>query len=96
MRRVTLVSRLFVAAMTIASIGSAPFQCARKPGPDVRLEDEPGQALYALAQKFKADGNEGARTETLEFIVKQYPTSRFAEQARLDLGRAGPAPKSTP
>jgi len=92
MRRVALVSHhLFIAAVTIAVVGSAPFQCARKPGPEVRLEDEPGQALYALAEKFKADGNERARTETLEFLMKQYPTSRFAEQARLDLGRA-PAP----
>jgi thiamine-phosphate pyrophosphorylase len=86
MRRVATLPRLFAAALTIASVGSAPFQCARKPGPDARLEDEPGQALYNLAQQFKADGNERARTETLQFLVKQYPSSRFAEQARLDLG----------
>ncbi len=88
-----MVSRLFAAAMTIVTIGSAPFQCARKPGPEARLEDEPGQALYALAQQFKADGNDRARTETLEFILKQYPTSRYAEQARLDLGKTEPLPK---
>jgi outer membrane protein assembly factor BamD (BamD/ComL family) len=92
MPRVTLGLRLLAAAVTIASVGSAPFQCARKPGPEARLEDEPGQALYALAQQFKAEGNDRARTETLEYIVKQYPTSRYAEQARLDLGKTVSSP----
>jgi outer membrane protein assembly factor BamD (BamD/ComL family) len=92
MRRVTPGLRLFAAALTIASVASAPFQCARKPGPETRLEEEPGQALYALAQQFKIEGNERARTETLEYIVKQFPTSRYAEQARLDLGQTVTSP----
>jgi hypothetical protein len=86
MLAVSFVPRLFAAALAVATAGSAPFQCARKPGPDRSIEEEPGQALYTLAQQFKADGNAQARTETLEFIVKKYPTSRFAEQARVDLG----------
>ena len=79
-----MTARPLAAFLLVAAL--APFQCSSKPGPERRLEDEPGQALYQLAQQFKAEGNDRARVETLEYIVKRYPSSRFAEMAKLDLG----------
>ena len=65
-----------------SSLSVAPIQCARDPDPNRRLEEEPAEGLYNLAQKFQAEGNERARIETLEFIVKRYPSSRFANMAK--------------
>src|SRR5262245_44887547 len=67
-----------VAPLLLVSALSAPLQCARKPTPDLRTEDDPAEALYTLAEKFKAQGNAAARAETLRFLVSRYPASRFA------------------
>lgn len=77
--------RKLVPAMLAASFVVAPLQCARKVEPDRQIEDEPAEALYKLAETFKAQGNAVARAETLRFIVARYPTSRFAEMARAEL-----------
>jgi hypothetical protein len=84
MRRVLLAPRVFAACLALGSVG-APFQCASKIDPDKRMEDEPGEALYGLAEKFKAQGNQAARADTLRYIVARYPASRFAEAARQEL-----------
>ena len=75
-------------SLLLASASFAPFQCASEVDPNKRREEEPGEALYALAEHFKTKGDQKARADTLRYIVKKYPTSRFAEQARLDLGEA--------
>lgn len=72
----------------------APFQCAREPDPNRRIEDEPSEVVYRLAERFKAENKADARADTLKFLIERYPTSRFAKQAALDLqemGRAAPA-----
>ncbi|MFO0763070.1 MAG: hypothetical protein U0359_41925 [Byssovorax sp.] len=85
-----MLTKLAVPLLAVA-FATAPFQCARKIEPDRQIDEEPAEALYKLAEKFKAEGNAAARTETLRFIVERYPASRFAELARLDL--AEPAAK---
>ena len=80
-----VLSRVFAAAVFASVFGSAPFQCASKVDPNKRMEEEPGEALYGLAEKFKSEGNQAARVSTLKYIVKNYPSSRFAETARQDL-----------
>jgi TolA-binding protein len=75
-------------SLLLASASFAPFQCASETDPNKRREEEPGEALYGLAEQFKAKGDQKARADTLRYIVKKYPTSRFAERARLDLGEA--------
>ncbi len=57
------------------------------------MEDDPAEALYTLADKFKGEGNAAARAETLRFLVARYPTSRFAEAAKLDLAEPAPPPR---
>jgi hypothetical protein len=77
---------LRVATPLLLSVAlTAPFQCARRAAPDQRMEDDAAEVLYKLADRFKAEGNGGARVETLKFLVERYPESRFAAAARMDL-----------
>ncbi len=73
----------------LGSIASAPVQCARSPDPDLAIEDEPAEALFGLAEQFREQGNVDARKSTLRYIVKRYPSSRFAERAKRDLEELG-------
>ena len=53
--------------------------------PDKAMEEEPGEALYNLAEQFRERGDRDARAATLRYLIEHYPTSRFAARARLDL-----------
>jgi hypothetical protein len=68
-----------------ASLATAPFQCASRAGPEQRLEEEPAEALYELAEKFKVEGNAPAQQRTLRYLLEKFPASRFAETAKQDL-----------
>jgi TolA-binding protein len=81
-----------VGSLLLAASLSAPFQCSSKVRPEHRLEEEPAEALYKLAERFGAQGNAAARAETLRFVVERYPASRFAEAAKVDLQQIAPAP----
>jgi hypothetical protein len=65
----------------------APLQCGSEPDPDRRLEDSPEEALMGLADRMREEGDEDGRRRTLEYLIERYPSSREAEQARLELGR---------
>jgi hypothetical protein len=84
------------APLALAAALSAPIQCARRTPPDQRIEDDPAEVLYTLAETFKAEGNPAARAETLRFLVARYPVSRFAEAARLDLNGPLNEPRDQP
>lgn len=77
--------RLVAAGTLIASLGFAPLQCRRDPDPNLRREDSPGDALYALAQDFRTKGNEDAAKQTLRFLVERYPSNRHVPAARAEL-----------
>ena len=66
------------------ALAYAPYQCGKSPERSLR-EETPGEALYGLALKMKADGDEQGYRTTLRYIVARYPSSRQAEAARLDL-----------
>jgi hypothetical protein len=78
-----------LAALTVslASIGWAPLQCGGEPEGDLRRWEEPGEALYGLAQQFKARGDEAAWRATLEYLVARHPNSRYASRAREELAQ---------
>jgi TolA-binding protein len=84
------VTRL-AAPLLLAAALYAPFQCGSRVPPEHRMEDDAAEVLYKLAEKFKTEGNAGAHAETLRFLVERYPTSRFAERAKIDLEETGPA-----
>jgi TolA-binding protein len=77
--------RALVLAAAVAAL-AAPLQCERRPDPDLRQEETPGEALYGLAERFGAEGDTAARRATLEYLVERYPNSRFAVRAREELG----------
>jgi hypothetical protein len=71
------------------SLSFAPFQCRRDPDPELRREDTAGDALYALAERFDAEGDGAAAERTLCFLATRYPSNRFAAAARDRVERAG-------
>jgi hypothetical protein len=75
----------FSALLLIAA--HAPYQCGRAPDPSTRREETAGEALYDLAQQRKAKGDDAGYRATLEFLIERYPSSRFAEAAKVELGR---------
>jgi len=68
--------------VVLLSFLGAPFQCASDPDPARRMEDTPSEALWNLAERFEDEGHGDARRETLEEIVRSYPSSREGERAR--------------
>lgn len=67
-------------------VALAPMQCGNKSqDPSLQREDTPGDALYTLAQDFRAKGNDAAYRDTLRYLVKQYPSSRRALAAKSEL-----------
>lgn len=75
--------------LLVTSLGLAPYQCAHEPDPAQRREETPGEALYGLATEFHAKGDETSYETTLRYIVRRYPSSRFAVMARADLADSG-------
>ncbi|MBS2015748.1 MAG: hypothetical protein JST00_22870 [Deltaproteobacteria bacterium] len=88
-----MMLRAFSAAAVVAALGQAPLQCSRSHDNDLRREDTAGDALYALAQDFRAKGNEDAARQTLRYLVDHYPSNRHVPAAREELeGKGAPAP----
>lgn len=85
--------RLLLAGTLALSLGFAPLQCRREADPELRREDTAGDALYSLAQDFRAKGDEAAAQKTLRFLVTRYPSSRHVVAAREELSHP-PAPKT--
>jgi hypothetical protein len=75
--------------LLVALNALAPLQCPGHQDAAVRSDDGPGEALYDLAQDFRAKGNERACRETLRFIIARYPSSRRAQTSRLELESDG-------
>ncbi len=67
----------------------APLQCSRPPAEHPEYEDSPAEALWDLSERFREAGDEAARRRTLEYLIERYPSSRFAERARVTLDREG-------
>ncbi len=80
---------LFAAAL----YAFAPYQCGTEPN-ERPVEDTPPQALWTLAERFGADGDVAARETTLRQIIEEYPSSRYAQRARQELGIAEPQPSA--
>ena len=85
-----MVARSLSALLLLAASATAPFQCAKTNDPTLRTEEDPSQVLYELADAFHQKSDEPARAATLRFLIAKYPSSRYAEMARLDLGEPAP------
>jgi TolA-binding protein len=80
--------------MLLGALVGAPLQCGSGEQ-NAPHEDSAGDALYALAQDFRAKGNDKAAEETLRFLVKHYPSNRHVPAVRSELGE-GSEPVATP
>lgn len=72
----------------------APYQCATDPN-ERPVEDTAPKALWLLSERFQAEGDMKARETTLRQLVEQYPSSRYAQRAREELGLASPEQSET-
>ena len=79
---------LLLSSALLSGLASAPFQCSSEADPSEAIEETPGEALYGLAQRFREEGDEAAWRRTLQYLIKQYPSSRFATMAKRDLAAA--------
>lgn len=66
----------------------APMQCQSEPPAEQRRYEHPPEALYDLAQRFRAEGETKAWRMTLQTIIDRYPNSREAVMAKDDLSGA--------
>lgn len=63
-------------------IALAPLQCPSRTPPELAREETPGEALWALSERFAANGDTSSQRETLRFLLVRYPSSRFSQRAR--------------
>ena len=82
--------RVFLLTLALGA-GYAPMQCRSEPEYEERRYEQPGEALYRLANQFKGSGMVDAWRTTLEHLIERYPSSRFATMAKDDLAKAGSA-----
>jgi hypothetical protein len=77
------------AVLALCTALLAPYQCATKKEHQP-LEDTAPQALWSLSERFAKEGDAKARETTLRQIVDEYPSSRYAQRARDELGIPAP------
>ena len=73
------------ALLALGVMLSAPYQCGTEPNERPRQDSAP-KALWMLAERFASENNGSARQTTLRQLIENYPTSRYAERARQELG----------
>lgn len=72
----------------------APLQCGAPPREHPEYEDSPAEAVWDLSEELGEAGDAAGRRRALEFLIERYPSSRFAERARVVLERESPRPES--
>jgi len=94
-----MLLRATLSAALLATASTAPMQCGHTPEAELQEDETPGDALWQLAQRFKAAGDAGGEKRTLEYLVERYPASRWVSPAREELGKLGgvavPAPSTS-
>jgi outer membrane protein assembly factor BamD (BamD/ComL family) len=83
-----MIAPAFALAVAVAI---APLQCGHSVDPALQRDETPGDALWRLARTFHDEHDDGASRRTLEYLVEQYPASRWAAAAREELDRGGGA-----
>ncbi len=77
------------AVLCAVLLSTAPMQCGHTPDAELREDETPGDALWQLAQRFRAAHDDAGERRTLQFLVERYPASRWVSQARERLGQLG-------
>ena len=80
-----MIKHAITASSLAFALGTAPMQCRHPTGEEAAHEEAPGDVLYALAEAFRAKGNDAATKETLRVLLEKYPSNRHAPAARAEL-----------
>ena len=80
---------LRASGLLVALASIAPLQCGHTSDPELQLDETPGDALWKLAQQFEAAHDPAGEKRTLEYLVEQYPASRWTPAAREKLAQLG-------
>jgi hypothetical protein len=76
-------------ASSLALVSGAPLQCGHTPDAELQEDETPGDALWALAQRFHDTHDVPAERATLRYLVEHYPASRWVPHARESLAALG-------
>jgi TolA-binding protein len=76
-------------AAMLALLAAAPLQCPSRRTAESAREESPPEALWELAERFAAQGDPRAARATWSYLAERYPSSRYAQRARLALADAG-------
>jgi len=87
-----LRATVLVGAALLSAASTAPMQCGHTPDAELQEDETPGDALWGLAQKFKAAHDDAGEKRTLEYLIERYPASRWVSPAREELSRLGGGP----
>ena len=72
--------------MVIAlSLWTAPVQCGDPEPVRYAHEEHPARAVWTLSERLRARGHARAAEEAWRYLVERWPSSRWAERARLRL-----------
>ncbi|MGO9837581.1 MAG: tetratricopeptide repeat protein [Polyangiaceae bacterium] len=71
----------------VLAVAIAPLQCGHAYDPALSKDETPGYALWQLAKRFHDQHDDTAARHTLEYLVEQYPASRWAAAAQEELGQ---------
>jgi outer membrane protein assembly factor BamD (BamD/ComL family) len=66
-------------------LGSAPFQCGDPEPIRYARRDDPAEVVWSLGVRLDRRGQRTAAHETWRYLIERYPTSRYAERARMEL-----------
>ncbi|MFO0665890.1 MAG: hypothetical protein U0174_18205 [Polyangiaceae bacterium] len=80
------------AAVVAVLLFIAPFQCGSTRDPNLRREDTAGDALWGLAERFRAEHDEAGRRATLKYLIEKYPSNRYAQVAKEEFDADASAP----
>lgn len=83
-------------ALALLALLLAPLQCGAPPREHPQFEDSPAEAVWDLSEELGRAGDAAGRRHALEFLIERYPSSRFAERARVVLAREAGEPAGEP
>ena len=76
------------------ALALAPLQCGAPPREHPEYEDSPAEAVWDLSVALGEMGDAAGRRRALELLIERYPSSRFAERARVTLASESQASQS--
>ena len=79
-------SSFFGIALLVPLLLAAPLQCPTAQDPRRDRTQPPAEAVYRSAVNLRELGYSQAEEATLRYLIANYPQSRWAERARIDLG----------